>query len=122
MSVPVKCLWCDKEAVNLCDAAIGGKAAAGMNGKWVYEMAIFTCDAPMCSEHTTVKGHICGKGGCDFIEWCPYCVENEAKFQPMFEHEAETVRRARHAEVRRSMLRVSVRVNADNTTAEQRGD
>ena len=103
-----ECLWCDNEATSLCDAALGCRAAAGMGGKWVYEKEVFTCDAPMCSKHSKVAGHICGgKDGCELIEHCPTCAAEDFKLQPMFQHEAERVRRDRHAMARRAKLRLA---------------
>ena len=100
------CLWCSDEGTRLCDAALGGMAAAGMKGRWVYTGAIFTCDAPMCARHSKIVGHMCGKDG-DFIEHCPHCVAHTPTFQPMHEHEAEALRRQRHAEARRLLIRLA---------------
>jgi hypothetical protein len=77
----------------------------GRKGRFCYTGEIFTCDAPMCSEHTKVIGHVCGKNYHDFIERCPLCAEHDPKMQPMLPEEAESYRRERHAVPRRAKLR-----------------
>lgn len=108
-----RCLWCANEADRLCDAAIGGRAEAGMGGRWVFHGDVFTCDAPMCAQHSKVIGHTCGKDG-DFIERCPSCAENEPRIQPMFEHEAAAWRTQRAALVRRAQMRAIPLNGADD--------
>lgn len=102
------CLWCDNEALFLCDAVLGMKAAVGPRGTVVFasleEQEVWTCDAPMCLLHRHIIGFICGKDPAT-IDRCPYCARNEPHGGPMLREEADEIRRARHAEIRRGRMR-----------------
>lgn len=106
-------MWCEKPSVRYCDAVIGFEAvdairdkAGNVVGLLAGSDTMWTCDAPMCAEHTRQVGHICGKDP-DSIDHCPYHIEHEEhsmKKLVMFEHEAETIRRKVHAGIRRSRM------------------
>lgn len=104
------CMWCDREAAFLCDAVLGMKAAVGPKQTVIYaplaEQEVWTCDAPMCEDHRRMVGFVCGKEP-GTIDRCPLCVSDEPHCEPMLKEEAEAIRRARHALVRRSRLRAT---------------
>ncbi|XWJ90312.1 hypothetical protein ACRARH_26065 [Phytobacter ursingii] len=76
MPKPEKCLFCGKPATLLCDGIIGWDADEDENHHLSNPRAIFTCDAPMCSECGTWHGNIffSGKaGGMETRDYCPLC-------------------------------------------------
>lgn len=108
-----KCMWCDRPATRYCDAPIGfeAKGAERNTSGTVRQLLIgsdsrmWTCDAPMCSEHAQQVGFVCGEEP-DSIDYCPHCRENTRRIKEMvmFEDEATAARRRVHAEIRRSRM------------------
>lgn len=111
-----QCMWCDNIALYECDAVIGMAAdlAPGYGRdkgpRIVYaaleRQEVWTCDAPMCALHRRVRGFYCGKEP-GTIDRCPYCARHEPEGGPMLKEDADRIRRERHAQIRRSQLRVS---------------
>lgn len=113
-----KCMWCDKPATHYCDAVIGlpavdalrdkrGNVTALLTGSGASGVASWTCDAPMCSEHTKQIGVMCGSEP-DSIDHCPHHLKSPE--QPisklvMFEREVGVRRREVHAQIRRQQIR-----------------
>lgn len=106
-----RCMWCENEALFECDAVIGMSAQVGRKQTVVYapleNVQAWTCDAPMCSRHARVVGHLCAGKDSDSIDHCPYCLKHPPAGGPMLQEEAEEIRRERHAQIRRSLLRVA---------------
>lgn len=117
-------MWCGKPAARYCDAVIGvepkgasrdksGNATgllAGLDGeRW-------TCDAPICAQHTRQAGHICGEQP-DSIDHCPHHAthpERPMKDLLIFAGQADARRRAVHAEIRRKNMRAAKMLEPDN--------
>lgn len=109
-----KCMWCDKPAIRYCDAAIGFEAVAAVRDKAGNVTGLlagggnsWTCDAPMCDEHSKQVGHVCWQEP-DSIDRCPHHMEHSEKPMRelvMFECEAEGTRREVHAEIRRALMK-----------------
>ena len=124
------CICCGEPATRLCDETIGmeiigfvrdghpsrnqfygvfGVDASGASGR------IFTCDAPLCDTCTTKTGNlfVCGSmksgAGHETLDRCP---ADHPKSQPMFEGDAEQIRRDIHATLRRSRM-VSTAIKGD---------
>ena len=69
---------------------------------------MWTCDAPLCDKHATEVGRIfmCPEPGPDSIDRCPlHLGKDDAKAEPLFEADAEFLRRQAHAELRRMFMR-----------------
>lgn len=108
-------MWCGKPAVRYCDAVIGVEIKGALRDKSGNVTGLlagldgeqWTCDAPMCAEHTRQVGHICGEDP-DSIDHCPHHAahpERPMKELLMFADEAEARRREVHAEIRRERMR-----------------
>lgn len=109
-----KCMWCDKPATHYCDATIGFEAVAALRDKAGNVTGLlagngrsWTCDAPMCDEHSSKVGHVCGQES-GTIDYCPHHMKHTEK--PMrelviFESEVDGKRREVHAEIRRAAMK-----------------
>lgn len=106
-------MWCDRPATRYCDAPIGFEAKGAVRNKngTVRHLLIgsdsrmWTCDAPMCSEHARMVGFVCGRES-DSIDHCPHCIEITRHIgdMVMFADEATAARRRLHVEIRRSRM------------------
>ena len=101
MTDDAPCLWCDQPSFVLCDAVLGFTFKDGIKTLGPH----FTCDAPMCPDHATTVGHLCGKEP-NTIDRCPYHIEHaDHNDYADGEDESAVKRRAVYAAVRRSQLR-----------------
>lgn len=105
------CMWCSQPSVALCDAIIGMSAQVGPKGAVLYadidKLEAWTCDAPMCAQHSHVVGFFCAGKDSSTMDRCPYCLKGEVRGEPMLKEEADALRRKRHAEIRRSQFRLT---------------
>lgn len=114
-----KCMWCENEAVNLCDAPIALKAVGAIRGVDFDllglsigsdengDLVMYTCDAPLCIDHTKVIGFICGKDP-ETIDRCPYHHEQDKKEKAapaILENEIDGLRRLEYSKIRRSIIK-----------------
>jgi len=102
----MKCIYCDNdnEATKYCDFVIGINTDAKIGEK------IFRCDAPICDKHALQIGFIHAKKFTETIDYCPNCYEeyqNKTEPKKMSQNEAEQERIKAHAEIRRSLIKVT---------------
>lgn len=106
-------MWCDNEALYECDAIVGMSGEADKDGKMLYapmaRLEVWTCDALMCMVHRHVVGFFCGgKEHSGTMDRCPYCAHyRDEMSRPMTKDEADKMRRERHAEIRRSQMKLT---------------
>ena len=113
------CAWCDKEAVNLCDAPIAIKAVGCYRDEHYNvtglmsgsdesgRIIMWTCDTPLCSEHSKIMGQISGTLSDNICE-CPYHASQERpehKELIIFENELSERRRIVQAGIRTMIMR-----------------
>lgn len=110
-----RCLFCNQPATRLCDRVIGmvdagervkvrGRPAYSVTSMEAMLSVSYTCDAPICAEHTRVVGHVCGKDH-DTIDHCVGCC-GAARANELLTPAAIESRRARmHATYRRGRVK-----------------
>ena len=107
-----KCMWCKNNPTHYCDASIGFGAVGAIRDEQGNVTGLltgagggmWTCDAPMCADHTHLVGVISGAES-GTIDYCPYHWSNlkkEIGIPVMFENEVEAKRRDIFAQIRRS--------------------
>lgn len=120
-----KCFYCDKPATRFCDFALGGPIGSyvriGRIGDNRFHACFdagqmpYTCDMPMCDEHSKQVGavHICGKQSShETIDHCPEHVGRREDHCPCTEEEAETLRRAVRVQANRAKIRAAASIGA----------
>lgn len=110
-----RCIICGGVPVVYCDYHIGWPRDDSERAKTVNYACIdtsrlpFTCDAPVCSNHSKHVGNlfVCGKlGGHDSIDHCQlHRNAPEPDVHPMSDDDASRIRRDIHAQLRRMMMR-----------------
>lgn len=99
-----RCLWCDREAVAFCDAALGQTMQDCQGRKvWTLEAPFFTCDAPICDEHRKVTGFLCGADP-DTFDRCPCHANNDTGMVDLDADGAKKLRDAVNVAARRSRI------------------
>ena len=109
---PEKCLWCEKLCTHLCDQIIGralAKSIAADPGEAFTEMAnaLYTCDAPMCREHSSTQGWISGgerpSGRIQCLDTFDFC-----KFHRVMAHELDRLITPEEADAYRRRMAIAV--------------
>ena len=110
-----KCFYCEKPAVRWCDYTIGGPIAgyarvgpASDNRFYAcfdIKQLPYTCDMPMCEDHSAQVGSIFMPNDIETIDHCPeHAGKSDHKSCPCTEEEAAAERRDIQAHARRRII------------------
>ena len=108
-----RCLICGAHAEFLCDAVIGIEPVLDSDGSATDKISLssrqWTCDAPVCRDHSTRVGHICW----DSIDHCKYHIDYpDRRITDIIipEDGIDRKRRNIHAAMRRARMIISAAV------------
>lgn len=109
----MKCLFCNNDAIAYCDKPLAmviggtvkrkGKPPHNVTTMEAMLSCSYTCDAPICSEHGKVVGHVCGKDH-DTIDHCVKHLGPHHRHPLMTPEQIDGIRRSLHAQWRRERV------------------